>query len=47
MPTGDFLQEAIVLAPAWIVVNRLLDIVALLPFANLPVPQCMVAIGLR
>ena len=44
MPPGDFLQEGIVVAPGWIVVDRLFDIAARLPFANLPLPRHVLAI---
>jgi uncharacterized membrane protein YpjA len=44
---SDFLREGIVLAVVWIVVNWLLDVVALLPFTELTLPRYFLEIGLR
>jgi len=44
---SDFLREGIVLAVVWIVVNWLLDFVALLPFTELTLPRYFLEIGLR
>ena len=44
---SDFLREGIVLAFLWIVVNWLLDFVALLPFTELTLPRYFLEIGLR
>jgi len=43
----DFLKEGILLAVVWIVVNWLLDFVALLPFTKQSVPRYFMEIGLR
>lgn len=43
----SFLREGIVLGAVWVVVNWLLDFVALLPFAGLSVPRYFLEIGLR
>jgi len=44
---GDFLREGSTLALVWIVVNWLLDVVALLPFTDLTVTRYFLEIGLR
>jgi uncharacterized membrane protein YpjA len=44
---SDFFREGIVLAVVWIVVNWLLDFVALLPFTELTLPRYFLEIGLR
>lgn len=43
----DFLREAIVLSVVWMVVNWLLDYVALLPFSGQSLPRYFVEIGFR
>ena len=43
----DFLREAIVLSAVWMVVNWLLDYVALLPFSGQSLPRYFVEIGFR
>jgi uncharacterized membrane protein YpjA len=43
----DHLREGIILAAVWIVLNWLLDFVALLPFTNQTLPRYFAEIGLR
>ncbi|MBI5264774.1 MAG: hypothetical protein HY852_23510 [Bradyrhizobium sp.] len=43
----DYLREAIVTAVTWIVVNWLLDVVALLPFTHQTLPQYFMEIGIE
>lgn len=43
----DYLREAIVTAITWIVVNWLLDVVALLPFTKQSLPQYFMEIGIE
>lgn len=43
----DFLREGIILAMVWIVLNWLLDFVALLPFAEMSLSRYFLEIGLR
>jgi uncharacterized membrane protein YpjA len=43
----DHLREGIMLAAVWIVLNWLLDIVALLPFTKQSLPRYFAEIGLR
>jgi len=44
---GDYLREAIYTAITWMVVNWLLDIVALLPFTHQTLPQYFMEIGIE
>jgi uncharacterized membrane protein YpjA len=44
---GNYLREGIQLAVVWIVLNWLLDFVALLPFVPLTWPRYFIEIGLR
>jgi hypothetical protein len=43
----DYLKEGVLLALTWIVVNWLLDFVALLPFTKQSIPRYFQEIGLR
>ncbi len=43
----DYLREAIVTAVTWMIVNWLLDVVALLPFTHQSVPQYFSEIGIE
>lgn len=44
--TGNYLKEAFLLAATWLIVNWLLDFVALLPFTGQSIPEYFVDMGL-
>lgn len=43
----NYLREAVVLACTWLVVNWVLDVVALLPFSHQTLPQYFMEIGIE
>ena len=43
----NYLREGIVLAAVWIVLNWLLDFIALLPFTKMPLDRYFIEIGAR